>query len=220
MVQKEKAIVTDIPGTTRDTVEEYLNIDGFLVKIIDTAGVRKTDDRVETIGIDRSIAALKNSDAVLFVIDNSCGLTQEDFFINDMLKCRNKIYVFNKTDLKAGIDDKLTLLGIERDNFVSVSAKDEIGLKKLNRKLISSIVGGNVLVNREDIMITSQRQYDKLKSALHKIENILENDFLFDQYELLAEDLKSAKSDIDEILGEKAGEDVLDHIFSKFCIGK
>lgn len=214
LLERDRAIVTDIPGTTRDTIEETLSIDGMFFKVIDTAGIRKTDDPVEKIGVERSIEKLRESDLVIFVVDSSENITEEDRFIFELLEKFNKrrIIVLNKIDKGINIDESLLPENITK---IKVSAKTGEGIEEL-KKFIKNIIAE--VENME--YYVNERHYNCLLRAKHfldrAIKRIEENSML----DMVSVEIREVTKSLEEITGEITTEDVLNLIFSRFCIGK
>ncbi len=219
LLMEERAIVTEIPGTTRDTIEERINIKGIALNIIDTAGIRETEDVVEKIGVERSIKKLKEAKLVLFVVDASAPLDKNDLYIAQLLKKEGKttIIVENKIDLGIKADvNKLSSILPEAQR-VKVSAKTKWGLDDLKEKILSTLniqedSQKEVYINErhKEVLI---RAREALKRCVTTIENGLSNEFI-------AIDLKEALNRLGEITGETTTDDILNMIFDRFCIGK
>lgn len=218
-LNENRAIVTDIPGTTRDVIEEFLDVDGLSVKIVDTAGIRLTEDLVEKIGVEKSLDLSKNADLIIAIFDGSKELEKEDYMILDHIRDKEKIIVVNKTDL----DLKINLEEIEKrtgSKPIFASMNERKGIKEILDSISSLFFSGKI-EEMDDLVITSSRQENLLKKAYFSLKNVLkgleDNIFL----DLIDVDLKIATDSIAEILGRNfEKEDVLDQIFKKFCIGK
>jgi tRNA modification GTPase len=220
LLRENRSIVTDIPGTTRDTIEEYVNIGGFSLKIIDTAGIRNTSDLVEQIGVERSKEIIKKADLVLLVLDISTGITNEDKEIFSYLKDKRTIVLVNKIDLDAFSERKKEFENLVKEfPVVYISAKNEIGIEELEKLIISSIMQGKI-VSHGDLFITNIRHKESLTKAYCHLQEVLrgaEGEMTLD---FLSIDLRAAWEILGEITGDTADEDLLDRIFSDFCIGK
>lgn len=219
LLEENRAIVTDVPGTTRDIIEEYINLRGIPLKIIDTAGIRDTKDMIEKLGVERTRDSLKGADLVLMMLDVSQGLTEADLEIYDLIKDKPTILIINKTDLPARIDEKEIDNHFPEHPVLWISIKAEEGLLQLKDTIIKEITGENI--NKEnDVLITRVRHQNALEQALKAINNVeeslakdLPNDFL-------TIDLKECLNNLGEITGETVTEDIIDRIFSDFCLGK
>ena len=218
LLQEDRAIVSEIPGTTRDTIEEVINIDGILFRLIDTAGIRlHTSDIIETMGVEKSLGKMKSADVVLYVFDVSDLKSEVGSRKSEMDKQQlNYLLVGNKIDEQ---DEHLV-----RNNFSSlesivfISAKEHKHLEVLKERMVDKVISGQV--QPEDTIVTNARHYHALKEvakSLSDIKNGLDNKLAGD---LLALDIRRALHYLGEITGEITNEDQLDYIFSKFCIGK
>ena len=217
LLMETRAIVTDVPGTTRDVIEEYMSIDGIPIKIIDTAGIRDTDDVVEKIGVEKSREKINNSDLTVLVLDNSRGLDDEDKEIINFIKDKKYIVLLNKMDLESKID-KEALKELNSKYIIEISAKTGSGLDKFKEVIKELFFSGKVA--SKDVMITNTRHKEALIRARESLEaskNALDNTFAID---LASIDLRNAWKSLGEINGDTVEEDIIDKIFSKFCLGK
>ena len=215
LLDYEKAIVTDIAGTTRDIVEGQIYLEGIPLNIIDTAGIRKTEDQVEKIGVKKSIELMKDADLVLVVLNNNEPLTSEDLEIIERTDNNNTIIVINKCDLK----DNLDISQLEKRNIVRTTTKDIDGLKNLKSKIIQ-MYNLEELESKDYTYLSSARQLSLANQTRNILENILasiENNVPLDLIEL---DIRDAFDKLGEIIGETYDEEILDNLFSKFCVGK
>lgn len=217
VLREERAIVTQIAGTTRDVIEEVITIKGIPLVLVDTAGIRDTNDLVENIGVMKSKECLQKADLVLFVLDASEELNKEDQEIYNSLSNQKVIGILNKTDLEKKIDissfDKI-------QNWIEISAKHFAGIEDMEEKIYQYIIQENVEESSQKLILTNIRH----KSALEKTKQAIENIFLTVEQglpmDLMAVDIKEALDSLSEVTGEISTEDVLDHIFSNFCVGK
>ncbi|MGV8145365.1 MAG: tRNA uridine-5-carboxymethylaminomethyl(34) synthesis GTPase MnmE [Alkaliphilus sp.] len=219
LLKEERAIVTEVPGTTRDAIEEQLNVKGFLLKIIDTAGIRETDNIVEKIGIERTKDLFNKADLVIFMMDASESLSKEDLQIIELIKNRKSLVIINKTDLEAKIEFAKVkeLLGEKR--IVKTSLKEDNEVEKIEEYIVDMIYKGEVKM-REDLVVTNARHKNALERAQTSIKDALEsikNEMALDFIEV---DIRVVWECLGEITGETVREDIIDHIFSKFCVGK
>ncbi len=215
LLQKEKAIVTHIPGTTRDAIEDFMGINGIPFKLVDTAGIAPTEDIVEREGILRSRGHIEQSGLVLLVIDASGLLTDEDRILLDDTKDRLRIIVINKIDLPLKAD----LSGLETKAAVKVCAKHSKGINELKKAMEKTVLGAK-MPQADGVLITNLRQKRSLKAAAEAVGRAVssvENGF---SPEFVAIELKEALDSIGEIVGEIVTDDILDRVFSQFCIGK
>ncbi len=214
LLREDRAIVTDIEGTTRDYLEEHLNLRGVPIKLIDTAGIRETQDRVERIGVERSIERIEGADLILFVIDGSKSLTPEDLRIYEMVKDRELIVVVNKADL--GI--KVSLEFEEEHSIINVSALTGHGIQDLEEEILKKAGA----IGDEGLNIyVSVRHEELLRKAREVLERFMSTYSSKDlSPEIAMLDIREASGYLGEILGEVSTEEVLGSIFSRFCIGK
>ena len=218
LLKEDRAIVTDIPGTTRDSIEEYISLDDVVLHIIDTAGIRDTEDKVEKIGVERSVAAMDQADIILALFDQSRPLDQEDKNLLDLLKGRKVFYILNKQDLSEGPQDQEMKEFFQREEVFSISALNKEGIEDLEEALKKLYYTGEV--DSQDLAITNVRQLDVLrrtKKSIEAIKDAVKMDIPMDCIEV---DVKEALDSIGEITGKTLTEDILDRIFHEFCIGK
>ena len=219
LIKENRAIVTDIPGTTRDIIEEYLNIGGVLVKLIDTAGIRETVDVVEKIGVERTKSAIQEAEVVIFVIDASMPLTQEDYDILDLIKGKRVIVAANKIDNGIHEDVNKLIDIFKQDSVIKMSVKQKIGIGELEDKIKDLVYHGQASVSKNK-MVTNIRHKDLLDKALEAISRAIEELKDGVPIDLLSVDVKEAWRRLGQITGDVAEEDIINEIFSKFCIGK
>lgn len=218
ILREERAIVTQVAGTTRDVIEEVINIKGIPLVLVDTAGIRDTTDFVENIGVMKSKEFLQKADLVLFVLDASQKLSKEDKEIYFSLQENQKVIgILNKTDL----EKKIQVSSLSKiKNWIEVSAMKCIGIEEMEEKIYQYILQEKVEENSQTLILTNIRH----KSALEKTNRAIENIFLTVEQglpmDLMAVDIKEALDSLSEITGEISTEDVLDHIFHNFCVGK
>lgn len=219
ILRENRAIVTDIPGTTRDIIEEYANIDGIPLKIIDTAGIRETEDEVERIGVDRAKDTIKNADLIIGVFDNSRDLTNEDYKIIDLIKGKQALIILNKTDLprKYSLEDFKKIMDVE--NIISTSMTEGIGIDVLEENIKDMFYSGDI-TSESDVVITNIRHKTQLEKSLNNINSVIEDINIKMPLDCIEVDLKDCWENLGEISGDTIGEDILDRIFSEFCIGK
>ena len=218
LLQEDRAIVSEIPGTTRDTIEEIINIDGILFRLIDTAGIRQhTSDIIETMGVEKSLDKMKTADLVLYLFDVSDDEPEIRKQRSEMESQQiNYLMVANKIDKPGEESVKQKFQTI--DNIVFISAKDHKHLEVLKEKMVDKVISGKI--QSEDTIVTNARHYHALKEVKRSLVDIkqgLDNKLAGD---LLALDIRRALHYLGEITGEITNEDQLDYIFSKFCIGK
>ena len=214
LLKEERAIVTEIPGTTRDTIEEYITIKGVPLKIIDTAGIRETTDRVEEIGVEKSKKILNEAQLVLILLDATRDLEQEDLELLSLVENKKHIVVINKIDVENKID-KTKIMG----EIVEISAKTLEGLEKLE-DVIENMFSFNDIEVENEAIITSLRHKQLIvlaKEELEKTRDAVINGLPID---MLSIEIQNAIQHLGEITGEAVSEDVIKGIFSKFCVGK
>lgn len=218
--RSDRAIVTDLPGTTRDVVESQLVVGGVPVQVLDTAGIRDTVDVVEKIGVERSRSAAQAADLVLLTIDAGAGWTLEDQEIYEQVQHRPVILVINKTDLLEAAEKKELQFKIQNpESKVFTAAAQNLGIEDLEQAILDAVNAGNLQAANLDLAI-NQRQAAALtraKVALEQVSNTIENHLPLDFWTI---DLRGAIQALGEITGEEVTESVLDKIFSRFCIGK
>lgn len=219
ILRENRAIVTDIPGTTRDIIEEYVNIDGIPLKIIDTAGIRDTEDLVEKIGVDRAKASIEKADLIIGVFDVSREFTEEDKKILELLKNRKSIVLLNKIDLKTGQKDEFLKELEEIDHIIETSIIENIGIESLEEHIKSLFYEGDINME-SDIVVTNVRHKLQLEKALKNIKSAIGDIQMNVPLDCIEIDLRNAWEDLGEISGDAIAEDILDKIFKDFCIGK
>lgn len=221
LLRAARAIVTPIPGTTRDVIEENLEIRGIPVVAIDTAGLRATDDPVERIGVELTQQSMDTADMVLLVLDSSQGLAAEDMDLLDSLRDRSVIVIFNKTDLLPDNEAESAATQLSRQLSVLVvptSASTGTGIELLENKIAELL--GLMNTGAESVTVTNIRHESSLKSAAQSLGHVLSSVDAGEPIDLLSGDLNAARISLGLITGETASEDLLDRIFSEFCIGK
>ena len=215
LLQEEKAIVTDIAGTTRDIVEGQISINGILLNIIDTAGIRDTKDKVESIGVEKSIEMMKESDLVLFMLNNNEKLSKDNEKLFNNLKNKNYIIIVNKIDL----DNKLDISKLDKDNIIEMSIKNKKGIEELKNKIIEMFNLNNI-ESKDPTYISNVRSIGILENCLNKVKEIedsIKNNYPIDMLEL---DIKYIWEELGKINGTTYEEELLDEMFKRFCLGK
>ena len=218
LIRENKAIVTDIPGTTRDVIEEYIDLGGFALKIVDTAGIRETEDVVESLGVNKSLEFIERADLVIALFDASRVLDQEDRQILELLKNRKSIIVLNKSDLEKKWEKEE--LGLPEDTpILELSVLKGEGIGDLEDKILSLFYEGEV-VQKSDVLVTNVRHRDLIGKAIESMERVLNDYTMAIPIDCLEVDVKSTWEILGEITGETIEDDVLDKIFKEFCVGK
>ncbi len=219
LVGEERAIVTDVAGTTRDTLEEQIQINGISLNIIDTAGIRKTEDTVEKIGIQRAVASMEKADLILYVADGSVPLNESDEEIMNLIGDRKAIVLLNKTDLETVVTEEDLRARVGAHPVLSISAREEKGIDQLEEVLKDLFFQGEISFN-DQVCITNLRQKQLLEeslAALDRVEESLQMGMPEDFYSI---DLMDAYEKLGRITGEAVDDDLADEIFAKFCMGK
>lgn len=214
----ERAIVTDIAGTTRDTIEEQINLEGITLNLIDTAGIRDTEDVIEEIGVERARGLAAEADLILYVVDSSTSLDNNDYDILEIIKERRTVVLLNKSDLEQ-VTTAQMLNEITDAKVISVSAKDNTGLEELSDYVVGLFANGEIDFN-DEIYITGERNKAALENALEslwQVERSIEAGMPEDFYTI---DLMNAYDELGKIIGESVEDDLVNEIFAKFCMGK
>jgi len=212
LIKEDKAIVTDISGTTRDLIEVELNLDGLLIKLIDTAGIRDTSDIVESIGIGKTKKAISECDLVLLVLDQSDRLTELDYRLLDLTSNKKRILVGNKTDLG-------NVAELQSENIIPISAKNNIGLDKLS-EAVKSLFLGKHYEGENSVLFANARHVAKLEETLSSLMSAEKAALERMPVDIIGIDLNDAWHHLGEITGEGAADSLLDMLFSRFCLGK
>lgn len=218
ILKEERAIVTEYEGTTRDTIEEYVNINGITLKLIDTAGIRTTQNEIEKIGIEKSKKMAKEADLVIYIIDASKDLNEDDEEILNIVIPKKTIIILNKLDLVPKIDEKTEIIK-NFENVIKISALKKEGIEYLYNK-ITELFNLDVINIDNEIVITNERHKKIIKDAiinLNKSKEALKNNMPID---IIAIGLKDVLTNLGEITGEEASEEIINEIFSRFCLGK
>lgn len=232
LIGEDRAIVTDIAGTTRDILEEYINLQGISLNIIDTAGIRNTEDTVEKIGVERAKEYVGQADLVLFVVDASLPLDENDYHIFEIIQGKQVIVLLNKSDLDMMVS-RNDILKIYNELFpakikdreitelcvIEVSAKKKYGIDQFENQIKNMFFEGNLSFN-DEIYITNARHKSALKDAYHSLLKVNESINCNLPEDFYSIDLMDAYSALGRITGESVGEDLVNEIFSKFCMGK
>lgn len=216
---ENRAIVTDIAGTTRDVIEEFVNIKGIPLKIVDTAGIRETEDVVEKIGVEKSRESFSTADLVIMVLDASRKLSEEDMEILESIKNKKTIVLLNKVDLEAQIELEKIKEFVSSDDIIEISALKNQGIEKLQDKIESMVYQGSVK-NSSNLMITNSRHKDALFKAYESINDAISAIEQRMPYDFIEVDFKNIWDYLGYINGDTVREDLLDTIFANFCIGK
>lgn len=226
LLGEEKAIVTDIAGTTRDALEDYVRIQDISFHIIDTAGIRKTEDVVEKIGVEKAIDYSKDADLLLYIIDSSVPLDENDFSIMKMTAGKKMIVLLNKSDLETVVDideieDYLYKYNHNKEDirFIKISAKEKVGMEEFESVAKDMFFHGEIQLQNE-VMITNMRHRELISNAIDSLKLVIESINNEMPEDFLTIDMMSAYESLGKIIGEEVEEDLVNEIFSKFCMGK
>jgi tRNA modification GTPase len=219
LLKETRAIVTEIPGTTRDTIEEMVSIRNIPVKLTDTAGIRDTDDRIEKIGIERSKESFNRADLILFMVDGSRELDQEDEEIMKRLTGRQAIVLINKSDLPQKIKAEDFAKKVEGCKILQISLKKEAATKAVEDEIENLVYGGKVN-QHERVMVTNVRHQRLLEEACQSIKDAIHMTELRQPLEFIEIDVNRGYQLLGEIIGETASDDIINEVFSRFCLGK
>ena len=215
LLNENRAIVTEVAGTTRDTIEEYVTIRNIPLKLIDTAGIRETKDIVENIGIEKSKKAIDDAELVILMLDAGSGISDEDRELLTLIKPKNHIVLVNKIDVK----NDFNFSEINDENIVEISIKNNIGLEKLEDK-IEEMFNINLLDGGEGIMINNIRHQTLIVNSKNQLKNALDSVNNGLPLDMISIDITNSIQNLGEITGEMVSEDVIKGIFAKFCLGK
>lgn len=219
ILKEERAIVSEFAGTTRDTIEEFVNIDGITLKLIDTAGIRKTDDKIEEIGVKRALKLSEDADLIIAIFDGSKELDQEDIEILNLIKNKKSIILLNKKDIGDINLEKNNKLINSFENIIKISAKTGEGIEEIYKK-ISELFKSKEISMNDGVIITNVRHKNQIDKAIKSVnEAILSNESGF-PIDIVSIPIKQILNDLSAITGEDVSEDIINEIFSKFCLGK
>lgn len=219
LLKEKRAIVTDVPGTTRDSIEEFVNIRGIPLKIIDTAGIRETEDIVEKIGVEKSKNFINTADLILVLLDASMPLSEEDREVLQLLSGREAVVLINKSDLPVALDVEEVYSYIADQKVIKISVMENSGLEELEQMILAMVYSGQV-EQKEGAFINNIRQANLLEVAkTHLVATLLTIEQMMPP-DCIVIDLREAWEKLGEITGDTVGEDIINQIFTKFCIGK
>ena len=218
LVGEDRAIVTEIAGTTRDILEEYISLNGITLRVIDTAGIRDTEDVVEKIGVGKARQMAEDADLILYVVDSSMPLDENDQEIMELLKGRKSITIYNKTDLTPVVDVEF-LKEKTASPVIPISAVEETGISQLEDEIRRMFFQGELSFN-DEVYITNARHKAALEEALESLKLVKNSIELGMAEDFFSIDLMNAYESLGRIVGESVGEDLVNEIFSKFCVGK
>ncbi|CAC8298744.1 TPA: tRNA uridine-5-carboxymethylaminomethyl(34) synthesis GTPase MnmE [Staphylococcus aureus] len=219
LIQDNKAIVTEVAGTTRDVLEEYVNVRGVPLRLVDTAGIRETEDIVEKIGVERSRKALSQADLILFVLNNNETLTQEDYTLYEVVKNEDVIVIVNKMDLEQNIDINEVKDMIGDTPLIQTSMLKQEGIDELEIQIRDLFFGGEVQ-NQDMTYVSNSRHISLLKQARQTIQDAIDAAESGVPMDMVQIDLTRTWEILGEIIGETASDELIDQLFSQFCLGK
>ena len=219
ILKEERAIVSDIEGTTRDTIEEMITINGIPLKIVDTAGIRKTSDKIEEIGVEKALNAIKEADLVLAIIDNTKELNEEDSKILELIKNKNAIILLNKIDIIDNNMEKNIEIINTNKKIIKISAKNRNGIDELYRE-IEKMFNINEIEIDSGNLITNIRHKNHISNSIKNIDNAINAINLNLPIDIISISIKQTLEDLGKITGDNVSEDIINEIFSKFCLGK
>ena len=218
LVGEDRAIVTEIAGTTRDILEEYISLNGITLRVIDTAGIRETEDVVEKIGVGKAKQMAEDADLILYVVDSSLPLDDNDREIMELLSGRKSIVIYNKTDLEAAVDIE-ELKEKTGSPVIPVSVVEETGISQLEDKIKRMFFHGELSFN-DEVYITNARHKAALEESKESLKLVMDSIAMGMSEDFFSIDLMNAYESLGRIVGESVGEDLVNEIFSKFCVGK
>ncbi|HCV3822015.1 TPA: tRNA uridine-5-carboxymethylaminomethyl(34) synthesis GTPase MnmE [Staphylococcus aureus] len=219
LIQDNKAIVTEVAGTTRDVLEEYVNVRGVPLRLVDTAGIRETEDIVEKIGVERSRKAISQADLILFVLNNNEALTQEDYTLYEVVKNEDVIVIVNKMDLEQNIDINEVKDMIGDTPLIQTSMLKQEGIDELEIQIRDLFFGGEVQ-NQDMTYVSNSRHISLLKQARQTIQDAIDAAESGVPMDMVQIDLTRTWEILGEIIGETASDELIDQLFSQFCLGK
>lgn len=219
LIQDNKAIVTEVAGTTRDVLEEYVNVRGVPLRLVDTAGIRDTEDIVEKIGVERSRKALSEADLILFVLNNNEPLTEEDRTLYEVIKNEDAIVIVNKTDLERRLDIEEVKTMIGDTSLIQTSMLKQEGIDELELQIRDLFFGGEVQ-NQDMTYVSNSRHISLLKQARQTIQDAIDAAEAGIPMDMVQIDLTRTWEILGEIIGESASDELINQLFSQFCLGK
>lgn len=219
MLNEERAIVSDLAGTTRDTIEEFIKIRGIPIKIIDTAGIRETENMIESIGVKKAISLIDDADLVIAVFDSSKMLEEEDYRILDLIKNKKRIVLLNKCDLRQNNTEMINYMSQKNKTVIEASMRSKKGVEELYSAIEKMFNVNEIEIGNETI-ITNIRHKNQIHKAIQSIENAIDTVKQELPIDIIAVEIKEALENLGCITGDNVSEDIINEIFSKFCLGK
>ena len=219
ILKEERAIVSDIEGTTRDTIEEFVTIKGIPLKLVDTAGIRNTQDKIEGIGVEKALKVADDADLILAIFDNTKELNEEDIKILDLIKNKNSIILLNKIDLKnSKLEKEVRISNLGKD-IVKISAKNRDGIEELYKEIEKMFNIKEIDIDNGKL-ITNIRHKNQIECGIKSIKEAINAINLSLPIDIISIYIKQTLEDLGKITGENVTEDIISEIFSKFCLGK
>ncbi len=219
ILNEDRAIVSELAGTTRDTIEEFVNIEGVPLKIIDTAGIRETEDKIEKIGVEKSVAIINDADLIIALFDNSKELDNEDFRILKMIENKKSIILLNKCDLSPENEKTINYMSKLNKPLIKASMRSKKGLDELY-KTISTMFNNNEIEMNDGVIITNLRHKTQINKAIESVKKAKEAINENMPIDVISICIKDVLEELGEITGENVTEDIINNIFTKFCLGK
>ena len=219
ILNEERAIVSEFAGTTRDTIEEFINVNGISLKLIDTAGIRKTDDKIEEIGVKRALKLSEEADLIIAIFDGSKELDTDDLQILDLIKNKKSIILLNKKDIGDLKLENNESIKNASNNIIKISAKTGEGIEEIYNT-ISELFKTNEISMNDGVIITNIRHKNQIDKAISSVNEAIESNEQAMPIDIVSIPIKQILYDLSVITGEDASEDVINEIFSKFCLGK
>ncbi len=219
LLREARAIVTEIPGTTRDTIEEVISIKDIPVKLTDTAGIRETEDQIERIGIEKSKESFNRADLVIFIVDGSSPLSGEDRKIMSKIGGRKAIVLINKIDLGLKAEEEELRITLPHAGIIKASIRNNVGIEELEQEIASMVYGGQIK-QEESLLVTNVRHMELLEKAKAAINDALAMAKNTEALDFIEVDVRRCWELLGEIIGESVTEDIIDQVFARFCLGK
>ncbi len=219
ILEEDRAIVSEYAGTTRDTIEEFVNIKGISLKLIDTAGIRHTDDRIEEIGVQKALKLSQDADLIIAIFDGSKELDKEDLEILNIIKDKKSIVLLNKKDLGDIKLENREVIKNSCNNIIKISAKNKEGIEDIYN-MISNMFNNNEISMNDGVIITNIRHKNQIDKAINSINEAIEANENGLPIDIVSIPIKQVLNDLSAITGEDVSEDIINEIFSKFCLGK
>ena len=219
LLKENRAIVTEVPGTTRDTIEEWLSIRNIPLRIIDTAGIRETEDLVERLGIEKAKETFLKADLVLLVLDGSQNLSSEDEMIMELVKDQPVMVLLNKRDLGKAVNHNAVEDRLPKATIIETSVPEEMGILEIEEKIEEMVYGGEIK-QEENILITQVRHQELLEKAAQSCKDAIGMIHKKEALDFIEVDIRNAHDALGEIIGETVKEDIINEVFKRFCLGK